>query len=68
MKRREIPINEPLCCDHLWAGSFGGGKPNKELLIQTKDNDVTFVVLQGDQVQYRGPSRPDAVSIYNALP
>lgn len=68
MKRHEIPINEPLCCDHQWAGSFGGCKPSKQLRIQTKDNEVTFVVIQGEQVQYRGPSRADAVSIYNALP
>jgi hypothetical protein len=68
MKLHKIPVNEPLCYNHQWAGSFGGGRLNKELRIQTEDNEVTFIVLQDHQVQYRGPSRPDAVSIYNALP
>lgn len=68
MKRHEIPINEPLCSDHQWAGSFGGGRPNKELRIRTKDNDVTFIVIQGDHTVYTGKSRKDAVSIYNSLP
>lgn len=67
MKRHEISINEPLCCDHQWAGSFGGGQLLKELRIQTKDNEVTFVVKHAGQIVYRGPNRADAVSVYNSL-
>ena len=68
MKRHEIPINEAICSDYQWAGSFGGGNPSKELRVQTKDHHVNFVVLQDGKTQYSGPNRSDAVSIYNSLP
>jgi len=63
----QIPINEPVCTETLAAISGGVGRPTKALHVNTRDNEVTFIVRHKSETLYKGPNRSDAVAIYNSL-